>query len=105
MSFIGAFGHKHPVSRTAPADRLAGHHQKLADLSRLVQIRNMIQQHNSELKVLKARLSRLEETLARGNRAGAVARETDDQPNAAQQSLPLPIAELKQLAEMAKRFR
>ena len=31
--------------------------------------------------------------------------EVDDQPDAAHTPLPLPIAELKQLAEMAKRFR
>ena len=105
MSFMGDFGRKHPVSRTAHVDRLAGYHRNMADLSRLIQIQNMIQRHNSELKVLKARLSRLEEELARGNQDGTIAREADNRPDAARQPLSLPIAELKQLAEMAKRFR
>jgi PAS domain S-box-containing protein len=76
-----------------------------ADTSRLSQLQKAIQQTTEELEQLKARLGRLEEAIAHRAQAGTVAYKSDDQPDAAQQPLPLPIAELRQLAEMAKRFR
>jgi PAS domain S-box-containing protein len=77
----------------------------VADTSRLSQMQKTIQRTTEEIEQLKVRLGRLEEALAHRNQPGVVAREPDNQPDAAQPPLPLPITELKQLAEMAKRFR
>ncbi len=76
-----------------------------ADLSRIAQMQKMIQQTTEELENLKTRLSRLEEAVARRNQPTVVIREADSEPSRTPPSLSVPIAELKQLAEMAKRFR
>jgi len=73
----------------------------VADLSRIAQMQKMIQQTTEELENLKTRLIRLEKSLARRNQPAIVACESEDESR----PVTLPIAELKQLAEMAKRFR
>lgn len=103
MSFMGDFGRKHPVSRTTHVDRLAGYHRNMADLSRLIQIQNMIQRTNREIEGIKSRLDQLEGAITTHQQHQVQA--GDNQQPAHVQSPPLPIAELKQLAEMAKRFR
>jgi hypothetical protein len=105
MSFLSAFGPKQEVAQNIHVGHPAGYHPNLADLFRLRQMEKIIQQTAEELEQLKARLDRLEEALAPRNQPGTVACPPDDQPDAAQPPLPLPITELKQLAEMAKRFR
>jgi hypothetical protein len=104
MSFIGAFGHEHPASRTTRTGRLVGYHKNLAEHSRLVLIQNMIQQINRELESLKGRLNRLEgpNVLCMPQQL----RVEDAKLGAAAQSPPpLPVDELKELAEMIRRFR
>jgi hypothetical protein len=77
----------------------------VADLSRISQMQKMLQRTTEELETLKARLGRLEEMIARRNQPTGVIREADSESSRIQPSLSVPIAELKQLAEMAKRFR
>jgi PAS domain S-box-containing protein len=77
----------------------------VADTSRLSQLQKTIQRTTEELEQLKVRLGRLEETLAHRAQPSTVAYKPDEQLAPAQSTPPLPIAELKQLAEMAKRFR
>lgn len=105
MSFIRNFGHKQAFSQTGYSGRLDGYHKNITEVSRLVQIQNMIQQTNREIKALKDRLNRLEG-------AGAIRKPTrqkhsdeDNETQAIQAVAPLPITELKHLAEMAKRFK
>jgi PAS domain S-box-containing protein len=76
-----------------------------ADLSRISQMHKIIERTTEELETLKARLGRLEEALARRNQSTGVIREADSESSCTPPSLSVPIAELKQLAEMAKRFR
>jgi PAS domain S-box-containing protein len=77
----------------------------VADLSRISQMQKMLQRTTEELETLKARLGRLEEMIARRNQPTGVIREAGSESSRTPPSLSVPIAELKQLAEMAKRFR
>ena len=105
MSFLSAFGPKREVAQNKHEDHPAGYHPNMTEFFRLRQMQKTIQRTTEEIEQLKVRLGRLEEALAHRNQPGAVAREPDNQPEAAQPPLPLPITALKQLAEMAKRLR
>lgn len=98
MSFSGTFG----------SNQSAGYNPTLADLFRLKQMEKIIHLTVEELEQVKSRLSRLEEAMGLGdslNSIGNAARKNVMQPNPKHITPPLPIAEIKQLAEMAKRFR
>jgi hypothetical protein len=104
MSFVN----KQPVSQTTRVDHPGGYHPHLADLFRLRQMEKIIHLTVEELEQVKNRLSRLEEAMGLGddpNGIGNAARKNVVQPNPTHSTPPLPIAEIKQLAEMAKRFR
>jgi PAS domain S-box-containing protein len=73
----------------------------VADLSRTSRMQKEIELVTGELETLKARLNQLEQSLARRNQPVDVLFETNNESN----GRLLPIAELKQLSEMAKRFR
>jgi chromosome segregation ATPase len=103
MSFIGDFGHKHTALRKSHNERYAGYHKTISEHSRLVQIQNMIQQTNREIERLKNRLNQLESTA--GSLPSKQEQRGPENGAPAVQTPPLPIAELKQLAEMAKRFK
>ena len=76
-----------------------------ADLSRINQMQKEIGRTTEGLETLKTRLGRLEEALARRNQPTGVICEADSESSRTPPSLSVPIAEIKQLAEMAKRFR
>jgi hypothetical protein len=113
MSFLSAFGPKREVAQNKHEDHPAGYHPNLAELFRLRQMEKMIQHTAEELEQVKARLSRLEEALARRSNAEVAAcgepRRAaceDAEQSGPEPSLPpLPVAELRQLAEMAKRLK
>jgi hypothetical protein len=65
----------------------------------------MLQKTLEELAQVKARLSRVEQELTVRNESQKIASEGAEHAGAVPSAPPLPIAELKQLAEMAKRFR
>ena len=113
MSFLSAFGPKQEVAQNKHEDHPAGYHPNLAELFHIRQMEKRIQQTTEELEQVKARLSRLEESLAsRSNPEVAAcdeprqaACEDTEQSGPEPSTLPLPTTELKQLAEMAKRFK
>ncbi|MCJ7729326.1 MAG: hypothetical protein MUO27_05570 [Sedimentisphaerales bacterium] len=113
MFFLSAFRPKQKVAQNKHEGHSAGYHPNLADLFRLRQMEKMLQQTADELKQVKTRLSRLEEALAGCSDLEVAAcgeprqAACDDakQSSPGPSTPPLPIAELKQLAEMAKRFR
>ncbi len=76
----------------------------LADVSRVGNIQEMIERTNKELEVMKVRVKRLEEGLCRCK--GTIECESEEQahPHRSQRMQLLPIAELKHLAQMAKRL-
>jgi len=76
----------------------------LADLSGLARMQKVVEQTSRELETLKDRLKKLEEDAAARTTTKKVRREYGDSvPISA--NPPLPIGELKQLSEMARRFK
>lgn len=73
----------------------------VADLSRIGRMQEIIRCTTGECENLRARIKRLEEQLARRGKQGIAVCETGDN----KQALSVPEAEMKQLAEMAKRFK
>jgi PAS domain S-box-containing protein len=76
----------------------------MADMSRLAGIQKMIERTNKELEMLKDRLARIEGNTDRIIKPMVHSEETPKK-EISTINQPLPICELKQLAEMAKRFR
>ena len=71
------------------------------DLSQIRQMQKMVRQTTDELETLKARIKLLEEKLADHGQADSVVCENGGKSDIR----GLPVDELKQLADMAKRFR
>jgi len=76
----------------------------LADMSGLAKMQKVVEQTSRELETLKDRLNRLEEAAARP-KAKKAHNEAGDNSAHINSNLPLPIGELKQLSEMARRFK
>ncbi len=100
-----AFVNKHGDSQITPGSSITGYRQSSIDFTRFIQIKNMIQQIGREVEALKGRLSRLEEMLLGDGKLQKESCTATNRPDCAQSPSPLPIADLKQLADMAKRFR
>jgi PAS domain S-box-containing protein len=77
----------------------------MEDLSRISQTQKEIQRTACEMETLKTRLRQFEEKLARRNQLVAVVDKNDEESGEGQPALSVPIGEIRQLAEMAKRFR
>ena len=75
----------------------------LSDMSRLGEMQKMIERTNVELEAIKERLNRFDGATAVGILMKPA--NTGSERVAAQSASPLPVAELKQLSEMAKRLR
>jgi phosphotransacetylase len=104
MSIFNTVGSAKQVSQNATQGQPAGYHPSMAELFRLRQMERILQQTTEELEQVKARLSQLEKALAkRGEIDVAVCGNV--QSGSESSTPPLPIAEMKQLADMAKRFR
>ncbi len=90
------------AAKSAIIEQLSSNRLNLADNLRLRQMEIMLLQTSQALEHVKIRLDQLEKT---------VSKHGDDNPvfnpeHQIQSSTPpLPIAEIKQLAEMAKRFK
>jgi len=106
MSFE-AFRQEQPTSQSghvghsAPATK----HLNLADQLRFRQMERMLRQTLEELGQAKARISQLEKTLAERAELDAAACGSSGQQTPASLTPPLPIAEISQIAKMAKRFK
>jgi hypothetical protein len=98
MSFLNTFRAKQEVAQSAHEGHPAGNNLNMTELYRLRQMDRILQQTVEELEEVKGRLSRLEKSLAGHSE---LAEQSGLEPTAP----PLPIADLKQLSEMAKRFK
>ena len=107
MSFLEAFRQGPPASKAAHVDHpvSAANRLNLADQLRFRQMERMIQHTLEELEQAKARISQLEKTLSEREERHIAAGESSEQQTPAPVAPPLPIAEISQLAEMAKRLR
>jgi hypothetical protein len=103
MSFIEAFGHKRAAAKNNQNGRPACNQPNLADLFRLRRMDKIMQQANKEIEQLKERIRRLEDALAL--RSKPVAACDDVRQPCPPSTPPLPIAELRELAAMARRFK
>jgi hypothetical protein len=79
----------------------------LSDLFHIRQLERQLKHALEELEQVKTRVSQLEEEIAFQNPEGIFTEKTQipQQAETTPAAPPLPIAEIKQLAEMAKRFR
>jgi len=100
-----AFLSKKKVARNTSQDQPAGYNPNLAELFRLRQMEKIIQLTVEELEQVKCRLSRLEEAIGLKVEPKVTACEGAHRPGQKHPTPAIPIAEMKQLAEMAKRFR
>jgi hypothetical protein len=107
MSFLEAFRQGPPASQSAHIDRSvpAANPLNLSDHLRLRQMERMLQQTLEEIEQAKARISRVENALAEPEERYMTAGESSGQQASVFLTSPLPIAEISQLAEMAKRFK
>ena len=105
MSLLGALRQKQPTSQTPYIERPEGNRLKLADQLRLRQMERTLQQTSEELKKARTRISQLEKSLAEREKQDIAARGNSGQQTQPSLAPPLPIAEISQLAKMAKRFR
>jgi len=95
MSFSSTFG----------SNQSAGYNPNLADLFRLKQMEKIIHLTVEELEQVKNRLSRLEKAMGLNIEPDVTLCEGVQRQGQKHSTPPLPIAEIKQLAEMAKHFR
>ncbi len=76
----------------------------VTDMTRFSQMQKTLQRTNQELESLKARLNRLEEAAA-SSKVKKLHNEVNGGGAATSANLPLPTTELKELSEMARRFK
>jgi hypothetical protein len=105
MSLLGALRQAQLASQSAHIDHPTDNRLNLADHLHIRQMERMLQQALEELEQVKARLSRLEKSVAHRSEPGGVACDGAEQSSPEPLTPPLPIAEISQLAEMAKRFK
>ncbi len=101
MSFLS----KKKVEQNTSPGQAAGYNPNLAELFRLRQMEKIIQLTVDELEQVKCRLSRLEEAVGLNVEPEIIAGEGAHRPDKKHSTPAIPIAEMKQLAEMARRFR
>jgi hypothetical protein len=107
MSFIGAFKKGQPAAKAAPVDRPAvpPNRLHLADQLRFRQIERMLERTLEELAQAKERICRLEKTLAEQHDGHITGSENSIEHSTSSSTLSLPVEEISQLAQMAKRLR
>ena len=105
MSFIEALKQGQPASQTSHIDQPAGNRLNLADHLHIRQMERMLEHTLGELEQVKTRLSQLEKTMAERGERDITAFGGSEQLPPTPLTHPLPIAEISQLAEMAKRLK
>lgn len=107
MSIPEAFRKAQQASQSAHIGRSvpAANRLNLADHLRLRQMERMLQQTLEELEQAKTRIHQLEKLLTKSGRPNAAADKITGQQTNVSSLPPLPIDEIKKLAEMAKRFK
>jgi hypothetical protein len=104
MSFIGAF-RREQLSSQAPHIGRPGGNLSMAEVHRIRQMGRILQQTLDELEQVKTRLNQLEKAMAERGEQDIAACGSSGQQTPVSMMPPLPIAEISQLAEMAKRLR
>jgi len=81
--------------------------QRLSDLFRIGHLERKLKQALEELEQARTRVNQLEQEIASQNTDRVFTEKTQipQQAETTSAAPPLPIAEIKQLAEMAKRFK
>jgi hypothetical protein len=104
MPIHNAYSNGQQTEQTA---QTAGHHPHLADLLRIRQMERLLNHTLDELELVKARVALLEKEAAAQKHAAEFTEhaETARHHEAEITMPPLPISEIKQLAEMAKKFK
>lgn len=104
MSIPDIYGNGQQAEQAIQAE---GYHPHLADLFRIRQMDRLLRHTLEELDTVKARLTLLEKEMANREPVSKNMEITKDfqQQEIEMAAPPLPIAEIKQLAEMAKKFR
>jgi hypothetical protein len=105
MSIVSALRQAQLASQSAHTGHPIGNSLNMADHLRARQMERMLRQTLGELEQVKARLSQLEKSAAQRSEPGVVACDGTEQSSPEPLTPPLPIAEISQIAEMAKRFR
>jgi hypothetical protein len=105
MSIVGALRQAQLASQFAHIDQPTDNRLNLADHLHVRQVERMLQQTLEELEQVKARLSRLEKSVTQRSEPDGVACDEAEQSSPEHLTPPLPIAEISQIAEMAKRFK
>ncbi|MGA2070575.1 MAG: hypothetical protein ABSG97_04435 [Sedimentisphaerales bacterium] len=105
MSFFGALGQEQLASQTSHIDQPAENKFNLADHFHVRQMERTLEHTLEELEQVKSRLSQLEKAMAERGEGNITACEGSEQLPPAPLTHPLPITEISQLAEMAKRLK
>jgi hypothetical protein len=105
MSIIGALRQAQLASKASQVTQPAGNRLNLADQLRLKQMERMLQQTLEELAQLKARVEQLEKLEAHYSEHEMIFSKGNEETISLSSTPPLPVDEIKELAEMAKRFR
>jgi hypothetical protein len=107
MAFAGIFKREQPASQSEQTERegLTAHRLNFADHMRLRQMERTLQQTLEELEKVKARLNQLENSLKKCGGQEVASDKIKGQQAVVPTTTPLPVDEIKQLAEMAKRFK
>ena len=108
MSFIRAFkqpGQRPPQSAHIGNPATTPNPLRLGDQLRFRQVERLLEQALKELEEAKLRIGRLENTILEQQEGFTAAGESSSEQSSVPAILSLPADEIKQLAEMAKRFK
>jgi hypothetical protein len=105
MSIIGALRQAQIVSQSVRAVRPENNNLNVSDHLRIRQMERALEQALEELAQVKAKVSELEKTVAQYAEHETVCVKGNENEILMPSAPPLPVDEIKELAEMAKRFR
>jgi hypothetical protein len=105
MSIIGSLRQAQIASQSARTVHPENNNLNVADHLRIRQMERMLEQTLEELAQVKARVDELEKSAAQSAEHELVLGKVNEGTILPQSTPPLPVDEIKELAEMAKRFK
>jgi hypothetical protein len=105
MSIIGAMRQAQLASKSSHTVQPTVNRLNLADQLRLKQMERMLQQTLEELTQVKTRVDKLEKLVAQYAEHETILSKSNESIIPQPSTPPLPVDEIKELAEMAKRFK
>jgi hypothetical protein len=105
MSIIGSLRQAQIASQTSRAFHPENNNLNVADHLRIRQMERMIEQTLEELTQVKARVNELEKLVAQYGEHEIILNKGNESLISLPSTPPLPVDEIKELAEMAKRFK